>query len=254
MFVFWPGKTSKPESEYKSPDQTPIEEKSHLRDLGVEISNDLSFSIHIENTVTAATRLVGWAFRSFRRRSKFVMMTIWKSLIQCKLDYCSQLWSPNDQGSISKLESVARSFTSKITGCENLDYWDRLKYLHMYSQERRRERYQIIFIWKILQGYVQGYSLTSANHPRHGRTIQVSKYRTSAPASVRRAREASLSVKGAQLFNLLPREIRDISTGSVDSFKSRLDDWLESMPDQPTVPGRQRAATTNSLIDQVQLN
>ena len=94
---FWPGKTSKPESEYKSPDQTPIEEKSHLRDLGVEISNDLSFSIHIENTVTAATRLVGWALRSFRRRSKFVMMTIWKSLIQSKLDYCSQLWSPNDQ-------------------------------------------------------------------------------------------------------------------------------------------------------------
>ena len=58
---FWPGKTSKPESEYKSPDQTPIEENSHLRDLGVEISNDLSFSIHIENTVTAATRLVGCA-------------------------------------------------------------------------------------------------------------------------------------------------------------------------------------------------
>ena len=103
-------------------------------------------------------------------------------------------------------------------------------------------------------GFVQGYSLTSANHPRHGRTIQVSKYHPSAPASVRRAREASLSVKGAQLFNLLPRDIRDISTGSVDSFKSRLDDWLESMPDQPTVPGRQRAATTNSLIDQVQLN
>jgi hypothetical protein len=149
---------------------------------------------------------------------------------------------------------VARSVTSKITGCENLDYWDRLKYLHMYSQERRRERYQIIFIWKILQGYVQAYSLHSASHPRRGRTIQVSDYHPSAPASVRRAREASLSVKGAQLFNLLPRDIRDISTGSVDSFKSRLDDWLESMPDQPTVPGRQRAATTNSLIDQVQLN
>ena len=147
--------------------------------------------------------------------------------------------------------TTIRSFSSRITGCENLD---RLKLLHIYSQERRREQFQIIFIWKILQGYVQGYSLHSASHPRRGRTIQVSDYHPSAPASVRRAREASLSVKGAQLFNLLPRDIRDISTGSVENFKSRLDDWLESMPDQPTVPGRQRAATTNSLIDQVQLN
>ena len=40
---FWPGRTAKPEGQYMSPDNTPIEEKSHLRDLGVEISCDLTF-------------------------------------------------------------------------------------------------------------------------------------------------------------------------------------------------------------------
>ena len=41
----------------------------------------------------------------------------------------------------------------------------------------------------------------------------------------------------------------------VETFKSRLDAWLGTVPDQPTVPGRQRAAATNSLLDQVlQLN
>ena len=88
----------------------------------MEISSDMSFSIHIENTVTAANRLVGWAMRTFRRRSNLVMMTIWKSLVQSKLDYCSQLWSPSDQASISKLESVARNFTAKISGLETADY------------------------------------------------------------------------------------------------------------------------------------
>jgi hypothetical protein len=105
---FWPGKTQKPESEYLSPDGTAIEEKDHLRDLGVQIGTDMTFSIHIQNTVAAANKLIGWALRTFRRRSRLVMMTIWKSLVQTKLDYCSQLWSPSDQASISKLEGVAK--------------------------------------------------------------------------------------------------------------------------------------------------
>ena len=75
----------------------------------------------------------------------------------------------------------------------------------------------------------------------------------SAPA-VRKAREASLQVKGARLFNLVPKEIRNMSGISVDNFKSGLDAWLTRIPDQPSVPGRQRAALTNSLIDQVVAN
>ena len=83
------------------------------------------------------------------------MLTIWKSLVQSKLDYSSQLWSPSDQASISSLESVARHFTGQVQGMENLDYWERLQSLHLYSQERRRERYCIIFLWKVAQGLVQ---------------------------------------------------------------------------------------------------
>ena len=56
---FWPGKAMKPTYSYLSPDNTPIEEKIHLRDLGVEISRDLSFNIHIENVVSSANKLIG---------------------------------------------------------------------------------------------------------------------------------------------------------------------------------------------------
>ena len=75
----------------------------------------------------------------------------------------------------------------------------------------------------------------------------------SAPA-VRKAREASLQVKGARLFNLVPTEIRNLSGVSVETFKSGLDAWLTTIPDQPTIPGRQRSSLTNSLIDQVVAN
>ena len=249
---YWPKQKSKPDFSYGSPDGTKIEERNHLRDLGVEMSSDLTFTVHIKNTVSAANRLVGWALRTFRRRSKLIMLTIWKSLIQSKLDYTSQLWSPADQASIGELESVARHFTAKIDGMAGLNYWQRLSSLSLYSQERRRERYQVIFLWKVAQGLVSGYNATFYKNDRRGRLMVVAPLCAKAPAAVKRARESSLQVRGARLFNCLPRDIRDTFTGSPEAFKSKLDDWLARIPDQPTIPGVQRAATTNSLLDQVQ--
>ena len=191
--------------------------------------------------------------RTFRRRSKSTMMTIWKSLIEPKIDYCSQLWSPSDQASIAMLEGLQRNFTRMISGLEGQDYIDRLKSLRLYSQERRRDRYVIIFIWKISQGMVQGYNLDFSNSDRRGRMVVPHDVKKNACAAVVRAREASLGVKGARVFNLLPVWIRTLNGVTVDHFKTELDKFLGGVPDQPTVPGRQRAATSNSLIDQLQI-
>ena len=137
---YWPS-GEKPDVNYLAPDNTKIEEKFELKDLGVKLSSNLSFTPHIDSTISGANRLIGMVLRTFRRRSKQIMVIIWKTILQPKLDYCSQLWCPADQTNITKLESVMRSFTSKITGCSDLDYWDRLKLLKLYSQERQRERY-----------------------------------------------------------------------------------------------------------------
>ena len=120
------------------------------------------------------------------------------------MDYCSQIWSPSDQASISKLEGVARSFTARVSGTDDMDYWERLKYLGMYSQERRRERYQIIFIWKLSQGLLKGYNLLFQQNERRGLLVTVPPMAVNSPAAVRKAREASLQVKWARLFNLIP--------------------------------------------------
>ena len=89
----------------------------------------------------------------------------------------------------------------------------------MYSQERRRERYRIIFLWKVAQGLVQGYQATFTSSPRRGRVMQVSPLANRAPASVKKAKESSLQVRGAQLFNVIPRALRDITAGSPDQLK-----------------------------------
>ena len=74
------------------------------------------------------------------------------------------------------------------------------------------------------------------------------------PCQVLKAREASLSVRGCQLFNIIPRGLRDLNHGTVEKFKSGLDAWLSTIPDEPSIPDRQRAALTNSLLDQTVLH
>ena len=117
-------------------------------------------------------------------------------MIQPKLDYCSQLWSPHDQHSINLIESVQRNFLSKVTGLEAVHHWDRLNSLGLYSQERRRERYMVIFLWKISENLVQGYDVSFENTGRRGRVAIPKPLVKTSPALVRRAREASLGHKG----------------------------------------------------------
>ena len=63
-----------------------------------------------------------------------------------RLEYVSHIWNPNQICEITQVESVQRSFTAKIKGLENQDYWQRLE-----TVQRRRERYIIILMWKIFK-------------------------------------------------------------------------------------------------------
>ena len=70
---------------------------------------------------------------------------------------------------------------------------------------------------------------------------------------MKKARENSLGVRGARIFNLLSENLRGMNSEHVDFFKNHLDVFLGSIPDQPTVTGLGRGAETNSLIHQLPL-
>ena len=183
------------------------------------------------------------------------MVTVMKSLIQPRFDYCCQLWSPRDQLSINKLEKIQMQFVNQIQddSLRGLNYWDKLKELGLQSQERRRERAQICFLWKLSQGLVDGYDVQWTWSERRGRMAVPSPLKLQAPAKVRSARERFLSVHGVKLFNLLPYHLRNENSGDFSLFKNHLDIFLQSVPDQPTCQGQPRAAQTNSLVDQIPL-
>ena len=255
LLRFWVDRDTAPDILYMAPDGGPIEEKESLRDLGVRMCTDLTFSEQIDLTVESGTRMAGWALRTFRGRNRYLMLTILRSLIQPRLDYCSQLWSPRDQGSINRLEGVQKGFISQIRNpaLNQMNYWEKLSFLRVYSQERRRERYQICFLWKLSQGLIDGYEITWQWSDRRGRLAVPTPIPRAAPSSVRSAREKSLSVHGAHLFNMLPKSLRNENSADFPLFKNHLDIFLANIPDQPTTPGLGRAAATNSLLDQVPL-
>ena len=55
-----PDKVSAPDFVYMGPESKNIEHKNSLRDLGVMLSCDLSFSLQIEKAVSSASQMVGW--------------------------------------------------------------------------------------------------------------------------------------------------------------------------------------------------
>ena len=129
-----------------------------------------------------------------------------------------------------------------------MNYWERLKHLKMNSQQRRIERYKIIYVWKVLEKMVPDANLTVANteSDRVGRKCKVPPLKL----KERKKREDSFQVNGPMLFNCLPKEIRNLTKIGVVEFKECLDRFLTSLPDEPKIGGAMplNAEKSNSII------
>ena len=128
------------------------------------------------------------------------MLCLFKTMARNTLEYCCPVWNPSSIRDIQKLESTQRSFTRYIAGCQGLTYWERLKKLRLFSLQRRRERYVIIHIWKILNGEAPNdISLVHHQHPRLGIRCNIPHLPNDAPRSAKTAFDNSFAVKGPQL-------------------------------------------------------
>ena len=62
-------------TDYQSSIGTAIDQKDSVRDLGVIMSNDATFSGHINHVIEIANKTTGLKLRSFKSRSKDLMIT-----------------------------------------------------------------------------------------------------------------------------------------------------------------------------------
>ena len=112
-----------------------------------------------------------------------------------------------------------------------MDYWVRLQHLQMYSQERRMERYRVIYTWKILESLAPNCGIEqSYDNSRLGRKVKIPSLVRNGRRSVQTLREQGFQINGARLF----KKIRDIKYNQED-FKEALDSYLSGVPDQPRI-------------------
>ena len=83
----------------------PIQSSSHVKCLGIHLSDDGTFHHHIHQTTKKARRLAGWILRTFHTREASCLLTLWKGLL---LDYygyhiklqMSRLWRQSSDPSL----------------------------------------------------------------------------------------------------------------------------------------------------------
>ena len=128
--------------------------------------------------VKKAQQKSAWIFRTFGTRKVNFLRKIWKSLVQCHLDYGSILWAPIiTKSALKYMEGPLCAFTRRGYDMYDKSYWDRLKIFKLYSIQRRNDRYKVLYTWKSLNGLVPSLGLcwNPNSLPRFGPELIVDK-------------------------------------------------------------------------------
>ena len=139
---------------------------------------------------------------------------------------------------IQQIEEIQKNFTRKIRSNRRDDDLNWLKTYHLYSLQRRRERYRIICVWKILERLVPNLAGRSELHAktslRFGRICSLPPRSTSASSGLQMG---SFDVNGPQLLNSLPPHLQNMTGIETLEFKKELDKFLLTVADEPLSPG-----------------
>ena len=239
------GKDEKLKTPYKANTEV-ITKESVVKDLGVQMSEDLSWEAQITEAVKQGRKYTGWILRSFFSRQPEVIVSLFKTYVIPRLEYASILWSPYKLAEINQIESIQRTITAKVDGMQNLNYHQRLHKLKLYSMMRRRERYLAIHMYKIAEGLIPNSNkIEFYNTSRHGFKCRKPKLNATM-VHLSTVRLHFFTSTGPAIYNILPAEVKQAK--SLQNFKSLLDRFLVNIPDLPPTPGYPKI-NNNSLLE-----
>ena len=122
-----------------------------LKFLGVTLSNNLSWSEHVNNICLRSKRQLGLIHRHFHVAPRVAQERLYVSTVLPYLDYCTSVWDPHHQKNRAKLNSV-QAFASKVV----LQNWslfrdDRLSTLDWVSLRKRCQIQKLVMCLKIVR-------------------------------------------------------------------------------------------------------
>ena len=198
-----------------------IDSRKEEKDLGVYISEDMKFQKQLQTCVAKANKLLAMIRTAFTYLTKDIFLQLYKVYVRPILEYGQEIWSPYLHKDIDVLEKVQQRATKLIPELQDLPYDDRLHQLRLYSLKARRERGDMITMYKIHHGlidldYDALFTRSSSNiHTRqHGHQLQFKRCNSD-------TRRNTFSQRIIVPWNTLPKSI--ISSESVESFKRGYD-------------------------------
>ena len=136
---------------------------------------------------------------SFATREPSLLLLLFKTMVLRVLEYCIHVWCPRTVGAKRRVETVQMHVTAKMRCKENLNYWDCLARLKLYSLERRKEKYVLIYVWRVLKYLVPnvgdpGIEICLVTSARRGEMCRMPPLTNRAPVYVQTLRESSFCV------------------------------------------------------------
>ena len=111
------------------------------------MSSNCTFDFHVTDLYKRCSNLSGWILRTLIPRETRTMMTLFFIPGAVLGGLClTVVVTPSIKISLPTIEG-----TTLIAEMHTMSYEERLKHLNLYSIQRTRDKYQIIYLWKIIE-------------------------------------------------------------------------------------------------------
>jgi len=108
----------------------------------LHIRSDLSFATHVNTIAAKAHTRACLIHKCFISRDAVILTRAFVTYVRPILEYASVIWSPYHVNKISKVETVQRRYTKRITGLRDIPYVERLKKLQLHGKSRNQKTSQ----------------------------------------------------------------------------------------------------------------
>lgn len=140
---------------------TAVARVSTIKDLGVHFDRALTFSVHRDNIISSATKMLGFLIRNSRSFQIGTMKLLYFTYVRSKLEYASVIWNPYYTIHKISLENVQRRFLKylffKVEGtypCRGYDHQLLLQKFNILSLEIRRQQQLLKFVYNLVHSKI----------------------------------------------------------------------------------------------------